>query len=113
MVTLDGVAQVNIFGQKRFAVRVRVQPDALAARNISLDELTNAREITPFFNLQFVANRGGEQRLRNEREPDNPLSVASLKSLLRYVYQTKHPLTFPLSGPGSGGMPSKKGGRRM
>ena len=39
--TLDGVAQVNIFGQKRFAVRVRVQPDALAARNISLDELTN------------------------------------------------------------------------
>ena len=40
--TLDGVAQVNIFGQKRFAVRVRVQPDALAARNISLDELTGA-----------------------------------------------------------------------
>ncbi|MFL6663832.1 MAG: efflux RND transporter permease subunit [Rhizobacter sp.] len=40
--TLDGVAQVNIFGQKRFAVRVRVVPDALAARNISLDELTNA-----------------------------------------------------------------------
>ncbi|WP_280150875.1 efflux RND transporter permease subunit [Piscinibacter sp. XHJ-5] len=40
--TLEGVAQVNIFGQKRFAVRVRVLPDALAARNISLDELTAA-----------------------------------------------------------------------
>ena len=40
--TLPGVAQVNIFGQKRFAVRVQVQPDALAARNISLDELTGA-----------------------------------------------------------------------
>ena len=40
--TLDGVAQVSIFGQKRFAVRVRVDPAALAARNISLDELTNA-----------------------------------------------------------------------
>jgi HAE1 family hydrophobic/amphiphilic exporter-1 len=40
--TLDGVAQVNVYGQKRFAVRVRVQPDALAARNISLDELTKA-----------------------------------------------------------------------
>ena len=40
--TLDGVAQVNIFGQKRFAVRVRVDPAALAARNISLDELTGA-----------------------------------------------------------------------
>jgi HAE1 family hydrophobic/amphiphilic exporter-1 len=40
--TLDGVAQVNIFGQKRFAVRVRANPEALAARNISLDELTKA-----------------------------------------------------------------------
>jgi len=40
--TLDGVAQVNIFGQKRFAVRVRVLPEALAARNISLDELSAA-----------------------------------------------------------------------
>src|SRR4249920_623207 len=40
--TLDGVAQVNIFGQKRFAVRVRVQPEALTARNISLDELNAA-----------------------------------------------------------------------
>ncbi len=40
--TIDGVAQVNIFGQKRFAVRVRVQPEALAARNIGLDELSAA-----------------------------------------------------------------------
>ncbi|TMH29561.1 MAG: efflux RND transporter permease subunit, partial [Betaproteobacteria bacterium] len=40
--TLDGVAQVNIFGQKRFAVRVRVLPEALSARNISLDELNAA-----------------------------------------------------------------------
>ena len=40
--TLEGVAQVNIMGQKRFAVRVRVLPEALAARNISLDELSNA-----------------------------------------------------------------------
>ncbi|CAG1013130.1 partial Multidrug resistance protein MdtC, partial [Burkholderiaceae bacterium] len=40
--TLDGVAQVNVYGQKRYAVRVRVLPDALAARNISLDELTAA-----------------------------------------------------------------------
>jgi HAE1 family hydrophobic/amphiphilic exporter-1 len=40
--TLAGVSQVNIFGQKRYAVRVRVNPDALSSRNISLDELTNA-----------------------------------------------------------------------
>ena len=40
--TIDGVAQVNIFGAKRFAVRVRVRPDALAARNLGLDELSAA-----------------------------------------------------------------------
>jgi HAE1 family hydrophobic/amphiphilic exporter-1 len=40
--TLNGVAQVNIYGQKRYAVRVRVNPSALASRNISLDELMNA-----------------------------------------------------------------------
>jgi HAE1 family hydrophobic/amphiphilic exporter-1 len=40
--TLEGVAQVNVYGQKRYAVRVEVHPAALAARNISLDELTRA-----------------------------------------------------------------------
>ncbi|MFM2067613.1 MAG: hypothetical protein RLZZ584_2522 [Pseudomonadota bacterium] len=37
--TIDGVAQVSIFGQKRYAVRIRVRPEALAQRNITLDEL--------------------------------------------------------------------------
>ncbi|MBA3626044.1 MAG: efflux RND transporter permease subunit, partial [Methylibium sp.] len=40
--TLPGVAQVAVWGQRRYAVRVRVQPDALAARNIALEELTAA-----------------------------------------------------------------------
>jgi alanine-glyoxylate transaminase/serine-glyoxylate transaminase/serine-pyruvate transaminase len=30
--------------------------------------------------------------------------MEELKALLRYVYQTKNPLTFPVSGPGSAGM---------
>src|SRR5882757_5117796 len=30
--------------------------------------------------------------------------MEELKSLLRYVYQTQNPLTFPISGPGSVGM---------
>ncbi len=40
--TINGVAQVNIFGSKRFAVRVRVLPEALTARNISMEELSAA-----------------------------------------------------------------------
>ena len=40
--TIDGVAQVNIYGQRRFAVRVEVRPEALAERNFTLDELRAA-----------------------------------------------------------------------
>ncbi len=40
--TVEGVAQVNIYGSKRFAVRVRVRPEALTARNMTLDELSSA-----------------------------------------------------------------------
>jgi HAE1 family hydrophobic/amphiphilic exporter-1 len=40
--TIEGVAQVIIYGAKRFAVRIRVDPAALAARNIGLDELSAA-----------------------------------------------------------------------
>jgi hydrophobic/amphiphilic exporter-1 (mainly G- bacteria), HAE1 family len=40
--TLPGVAQVTVYGAKRFAVRVRVDPKALAPRDISLDELRAA-----------------------------------------------------------------------
>ena len=39
---LDGVAQVNVFGSKRYAIRVRVKPEALVAANLGLDELSAA-----------------------------------------------------------------------
>ncbi len=40
--TIDGVAQVAIFGQKRYAVRIRVKADALRERNVTMDELREA-----------------------------------------------------------------------
>jgi hydrophobe/amphiphile efflux-1 (HAE1) family protein len=40
--TIPGVSQVNIAGQQKFAVRVQVDPDALAARGIGLDEVRTA-----------------------------------------------------------------------
>jgi len=40
--TLPGVAQINVAGQKRFAVRVKARPDALAARNLTLDDIAAA-----------------------------------------------------------------------
>jgi len=40
--TLDGVAQVSIFGQKRYAVRIKVKPDLLQQRNLTMEELQAA-----------------------------------------------------------------------
>ncbi|HWK08633.1 MAG TPA: efflux RND transporter permease subunit [Vicinamibacterales bacterium] len=39
---VTGVAQVNVFGEKRFAVRVDVDPVQLAARQIGVDQVANA-----------------------------------------------------------------------
>ncbi|MFZ2301468.1 MAG: efflux RND transporter permease subunit, partial [Gallionella sp.] len=40
--TLPGVAQVNINGQKKFAVRIRVNPAALASRNLAINDIAAA-----------------------------------------------------------------------
>ena len=40
--TLSGVAQVQINGQKKYAVRVRANPEALAVRNLTLDDIADA-----------------------------------------------------------------------
>ncbi len=73
--TLEGVAQVNIYGQKRYAVRVRVLPQALAARNIGLDELsaalTAANVNTPVGTLegpQQTLTLQANRQLRNAAE---------------------------------------------
>ncbi len=40
--TIDGVAQVQVFGSQKYAVRVQLNPDALAARGIGVDEIQAA-----------------------------------------------------------------------
>jgi HAE1 family hydrophobic/amphiphilic exporter-1 len=39
---LEGVAEVSILGSQQFAVRIEIDPDALAARGISLSQLKDA-----------------------------------------------------------------------
>ncbi len=40
--TISGVAQVLVYGAKRYAVRVRIHPDALANRNLTMDDVAVA-----------------------------------------------------------------------
>ena len=39
---IPGVAQVNIFGQQKYAVRIEADPDAAAARGLTLQDVRNA-----------------------------------------------------------------------
>jgi HAE1 family hydrophobic/amphiphilic exporter-1 len=40
--TISGVAQIIVYGAKRYAVRVQVRPDALGNRNLTMDDLASA-----------------------------------------------------------------------
>ncbi|MDO8288342.1 MAG: efflux RND transporter permease subunit [Parvibaculum sp.] len=44
--TIDGVAQVNVYGSQKYAVRIQLNPDALAARGIGINEVTDAARAT-------------------------------------------------------------------
>ncbi len=39
---IPGVAQVNIFGQQKYAVRIEADPDAAAARGLTLNDIRTA-----------------------------------------------------------------------
>ena len=40
--TVNGVAQVDVYGSQKYAVRVQVDPDALASRGIGIEEVRTA-----------------------------------------------------------------------
>ncbi|MFI5303918.1 MAG: efflux RND transporter permease subunit [Nitrospiria bacterium] len=40
--TIEGVAQVQVFGSQKYAVRAQIDPNELASRGIGLDEVANA-----------------------------------------------------------------------
>lgn len=42
LATINGVAQVNVFGQRKFAVRINVDPDKLAAQKLTIAEVAQA-----------------------------------------------------------------------
>ncbi len=54
--TIQGVAQVQVFGSQKYAVRIQLDPDVLAARGIGVDEvqtaLAAANTVTPVGTLK-------------------------------------------------------------
>jgi HAE1 family hydrophobic/amphiphilic exporter-1 len=40
--TVDGVAQVQVFGSQKYAVRIQLDPQAMAARGVGIDQVSDA-----------------------------------------------------------------------
>ncbi len=77
--TLPGVAQVQINGQKKYAVRVHVNPEALAVRNLTLDDIAAALR-TANANTPVGTLEGPRQTLTIEanRQLNNAKAFADL-----------------------------------
>jgi HAE1 family hydrophobic/amphiphilic exporter-1 len=77
--TIDGVAQVAIFGSQKFAVRIQIDPTALAARGIAIDTLQNAiaaaNSNTP---LGTLTNERQQLTITAETQLDNAAAFSDL-----------------------------------
>ena len=70
--TVDGVGEVQVFGAHEYAVRVEVNPSALAARGIGLDQLTtaisNANSIAP---IGTISGPNQQMTIESNAQPSN------------------------------------------
>ncbi len=67
--TLDGVAQVNVFGAQKYAVRIQADPDALAARGIGIDQVAAAAKAANVQRGHRRAERPAAVRADPRRRP--------------------------------------------
>lgn len=77
--TLPGVAQLQINGQKKYAVRIHMNPEALAVRNLTLDDIATALS-TANVNTPVGTLEGPRQTLTIEanRQLNNAKAFADL-----------------------------------
>lgn len=62
---IEGVGQAVIFGERKYAMRLWLNPDALAARNLGADTVVNALEEQ---NIQVGAGKIGQQPSSQEQK---------------------------------------------
>jgi HAE1 family hydrophobic/amphiphilic exporter-1 len=82
--TVEGVAQVNVFGSQKYAVRIQLDPQAMAARGVGLDQVVDAVG-SGNVNLPTGVLWGPEKALtiRSEGQLENATEFRSLVVTLR------------------------------
>src|SRR5437867_4815164 len=101
---VGGVAQVQVYGAQKYAVRVRLDPDALASRGIGIDEVAKAIQGANV-NLPTGTLYGSHRAFTVEAtgqltsaEPYRPVIFASLRNVSATIIPS---LALPLSVVGT------------
>jgi len=81
--TLPGVAQVQIYGSQKYAVRVQVDPNALSVRGIGIDELQKAMAAANA-NTPVGTLTGARQQLVIASNPQLPDAAAFRDLIIAY-----------------------------
>jgi alanine-glyoxylate transaminase/serine-glyoxylate transaminase/serine-pyruvate transaminase len=122
-VTRGGITAVEVLNEAstKKPVRVKSRPDDIVfgsqnAETQAMSQFAPAKRISSFHPPQRTLMGPGPTEIHPRvlttmsqpaigyLDPEFVEMMEELKSLLRYAYQTKNPLTFPVSGPGSVGM---------
>ncbi|GAB1540946.1 efflux RND transporter permease subunit [Scytonema sp. NUACC21] len=69
---IEGVGFARIVGERRYAMRIWLDPDALAARNLAAEDVINAISEQ---NIQVGAGRIGQQPTSNKQQYEIPLQA--------------------------------------
>ncbi|SMH52397.1 efflux RND transporter permease subunit [Azospirillum agricola] len=81
--TLPGVAQVQIYGSQKYAVRAQIDPNALAVRGIGIDELQKAMAAANA-NTPVGTLTGDRQQLVIAANPQLPNAAAFRELIVAY-----------------------------
>jgi HAE1 family hydrophobic/amphiphilic exporter-1 len=78
--TVTGVAQVQLFGERKYAVRIKVNPDKLAAQNLSFNDVSSA--VTAAASNAPVGLISGPKQLFNLYVAGQPQNAAAFSDLI-------------------------------
>ena len=78
--TIEGVAQVSIYGERKYAVRIKADPGKLAAQNLSFDEVSAA--VTSAASNAPVGIISGKKQLFNLYVAGQPQNASNFSDLI-------------------------------
>ena len=82
--TIDGVAQLTIWGAQKYAVRVQVNPDALVTRGIGIDEVEKAIASANSFKPTGTLN-GTDKAISTRTSGQIETAAGFNEQIIRYV----------------------------